>query len=95
MDDIKIFAKDVSVWHISQYAMGTSQTKCLLIAAQNNITRTNYVKAKIDNTLENRMCWLCSDWNETVNYVNYMSECRKLAQKEYKIVLCFMAYQSL
>ena len=51
-------------------------------AAQNNAIRTNYVKAKIDKTQQNSKCRLCSDRDEMINHI--MSECNKLAQKEYK-----------
>ena len=44
--------------------------------------RTNYIKAKIDKTQENSKCRLCSDRDETINHI--ISECSKLAQKEYK-----------
>ena len=33
----------------------------LLIAAQNNVLRTNWIKAKIDNTQQNSKCDLCGD----------------------------------
>ena len=53
----------------------------LLIAAQNNAIRTNHIKARIDKKQQNRRCRLCDDRDETINHI---SECRKLAQKEYK-----------
>ena len=58
------------------------ETKSQLIAAQNNAKRTNQIKARIDKTQRNRKCRLCSDRDETINYV--ICECRKLSQKEYK-----------
>ena len=60
----------------------TIQTTALLKTAQNNAKRTNYIKAKINNTQQNCKCRLCGDRNKTVNHI--ISECRKLAQKEYK-----------
>ena len=42
------------------------ETESLLISAQSNTIRTNYIKAKIDYTQQNSKYWLC----------------RKLAQKE-------------
>ncbi len=51
------------------------------MAAQNNAIRINYIKARIYKTQQNSKCWLCSDRDETVNHI---SECSKLAQKEYK-----------
>ena len=53
-----------------------------LIAAQNNTMRTNHIKARIDKAQQNSRCRLCGDRDETVNHI--ISECRKLAQKEYK-----------
>ena len=53
----------------------------LLIAAQKNIIRTNHMKARIDKTQQNNKHTLCGDRDETINQI---SECSKLAQKEYK-----------
>ena len=50
------------------------ETESLLIAAQDNAIRTNHIKARIDKTQQNR--------DETINHI--ISECSKLAQKEYK-----------
>ena len=45
--------------------------------------RTNHIKARIDKTQQNSKCRLCSDRDEIINH-NIISECNKLAQKEYK-----------
>ena len=58
------------------------ETDSLLIAAQNNAVRTNHIKARIDKTHQNSKCRLCGDRDETINHI--ISECSKLAQKEYK-----------
>ena len=58
------------------------ETESLLIAAQNNSIRTKYIKTRIDKTQQNIKCSLCDDRDETTNHI--ISECRKLAQKEYK-----------
>ena len=58
------------------------ETKSLPIAAQNNAIRTNQIKARIDKTQQNSKCRLCGDRDETNNHI--ISECSKLAQKEYK-----------
>ena len=58
-----------------------SETESLLIAAQNNAIRTNHIKTIIDKTQQNNKCRLCGDRDETINHI---SECSKLAQKEYK-----------
>ena len=52
------------------------------MTAQNNAVRTNHIKARIDKTQQNSKCRLCSERDETINYI--ISECSKLAQKEYK-----------
>ncbi len=57
------------------------ETESLLIATQNNIERTNLIKARIDKTKQNNKYRLCSDRDETINHI--ISECSKLAQKEY------------
>ena len=44
--------------------------------------RTNHIKARIDKTQQNCKCRLCGNRDETINYI--ISECSKLAQKEYK-----------
>ena len=54
----------------------------LLIAAQNNAVRTYQIKARIDKTQQNSKCRLYGDRDETINHI--LSECSKLAQKEYK-----------
>ena len=58
------------------------ETESLLMTAQNSAIRTNRIKARIDKTLQNSKCRLCSDRDETINHIK--SECSKLAQKEYK-----------
>ena len=58
------------------------ETEPLLIAAQDNAIRTNHIKARIDKTQQNSKCRLCGDRDETINHI--ISECSKLAQKEYK-----------
>ena len=42
------------------------ETKPLLIAVQNNTRRTNYIKAKVNNTQKNSKSRLCGDKYETV-----------------------------
>ena len=58
------------------------ETESLLIVAQNNAIRTNYIKARINKTQQNSRCRLCGDRDETNNHI--ISEKIKLAQKEYK-----------
>ena len=54
----------------------------LLIAAQDNAIRTNHIKVRIDKMQQNSKCRLCGDRDDTINLI--ISECNKLAQKEYK-----------
>ena len=58
------------------------ETESLLIAAKDNAIRTNHINARIDKTQQNSKYRLCSDRDETINHI--ISECSKLAQKEYK-----------
>ena len=44
--------------------------------------RTNHIKARIDKTQQNSKCSLHGARDETINHI--ISECRTLAQKEYK-----------
>ncbi len=58
------------------------QTESLLCAAQEQALRTNYVKHHIDKSAESPLCRMCEEKGETVHHI--VSECKKLAQKEYK-----------
>ena len=60
----------------------TRETESLLITPKDNAIRTNHIKAKIDKTQQNSKFRLCGDRDETINHL--ISECSKLAQKEYK-----------
>ena len=52
-----------------------------MIAAQNNVIKTNYIETKIENTQENGECRLCGDKDKTINH---KSECSKQVEEEYK-----------
>ena len=58
------------------------ETESLQIAAHDNAIRTNHIKARIDKKKQNSKCRLCGNRDETINHI--ISECIKLAQKEYK-----------
>ena len=60
----------------------TRESESLLMAVQNSAMKTNHIKARIDKTQRNNKCRLCGDRDETINHI--ISECSKLAQKEYK-----------
>ena len=66
------------------------KTESLLIVAQNNAIRTNYIKARIDKTQQNTKCRLRGDRDETITHI--MSKCNKLAQKRYKTRHDWMGY---
>ena len=44
--------------------------------------QTNHIKTRRDKTQRNSKCRLCGDRDERINHI--ISECRKMAQKEYK-----------
>ena len=58
------------------------ETESLIIAAQNQSTRINLVKAKIDKSQKDTLCRLCKKADESIDHV--VSGCSKLAQKEFK-----------
>ena len=57
-------------------------TGALICSAQEQSIRTNYIKYNIDKTAESPLCRMYGTRNETISRI--MSECGKLAQKEYK-----------
>ena len=59
-----------------------AETEALIVAAQDQALRTNYVKFHIDKTTESPLCRMCKDKGESVMHI--LSECSKLAQREYK-----------
>ena len=52
------------------------------MCSQEQAIRTNYIKHKIDGTAESPLCRMCGKKSETVSHI--ISECSKLAQREYK-----------
>ena len=58
------------------------QTEAMIYAAQEQASRTNYTKNKIDKISENPLCRMCGERGETVQHL--ICECKKLAQREYK-----------
>ena len=59
-----------------------SDTESLLIPAENNAVRTNYINASIDKTHQNCRCRLYGNRDETTNYI--ISKWNKIALKENK-----------
>ena len=58
------------------------ETEALIIAAQDQAIRTNYIKTMIDKSQNDPKCRICKQSNETISHI--VSSCSKLAQKEYK-----------
>ena len=58
------------------------ETEALIFAAQEQALRTNYVKFNIDKSVDSPLCRMCNQKGETINHI--LSECKMLAQKEYK-----------
>ena len=57
------------------------ETESLLITEQNNAIKTDNIKARIDKTSQISKCRLFGNRDNTTNH--RISECSKLAQKEY------------
>ena len=57
-------------------------TEFLILTAQKQAIRYNNMKSKIDKIQENTRCRMCGKAEASINPV--LSECSKLAQKEYK-----------
>ena len=57
-------------------------TVSLIFSAQEQALRTNYSKFHIDKTSESPLCRLCGVKGESISHL--VSECSKLAQKQYK-----------
>ena len=58
------------------------ETEGLILAAQDQALRLNYIKWKIDKTAASPICRLCHLKNETADHI--LSCCSKLSQTEYK-----------
>ena len=57
-------------------------TEALICSAQEQSLRTNYIRHHIDKTSESPLCRMCNEKGETVSHI--VSECKSLAQREYK-----------
>ena len=64
------------------------ETEAMLCAAQEKAIRTNYLKHKINKTPQSPLCRKCDTKTETISHIvtksHIVSECQKVAQKEYK-----------
>ncbi len=74
---------DPSSWNWLTEQDLKKETEGLLIAAQDQALRTNYVKNKIDKVPgSSPLCRLCRSHNETTDHI--LNGCPKLAQTDYK-----------
>ena len=74
---------DASSWNWLYQQDLKKETEGLLIAAQDQALRTNYIKHKIDKVPgSSPLCRMCRNHNETIDHI--LSACPKLAQTEYK-----------
>ena len=79
MADVANFEKS---WLWLQRSDLKCETEALICAAQEQALRTNYIKCRIDKSVESQLCRLCKEKGESIHHV--VSECKKLAQREYK-----------
>ena len=70
------------IWNWLRKADLKVETEAMPCAAQEQAIRTIYVKHKIDKTAQSPLCRMCDKKSETISRI--VSECEKLAQKEYK-----------
>ena len=70
------------MWRWLQKSDLKVETEALICAAQEQAIRTNYIKFNIDKTVESPLCRMCGEKGESIGHV--VSECEKLAQREYK-----------
>ena len=57
-------------------------TEARICSAQEQERRTNYVKYHIDKSFNSPFCRMCGKIGETIGHI--VSECSKLARREYK-----------
>ena len=58
------------------------ETEGMILAAQDQALRTNWIKSNIDKEDISSKCRMCGERDETIAHV--VSECQKLAHREYK-----------
>ena len=74
---------DPSSWHWLKYQDLKKETESLIIAAQDQAIRTNYIKHRVDKSTTSPLCRLCRSSSETIDHI--LNGCPKLAQTEYKM----------
>ena len=68
-------------WRWLRNGFFKKETGGLILAAQEQALRTNWIKYSIGKTSETPLCRLCGDATETVRHT--VSGCKKLAHREY------------
>ena len=70
-------------WNWLKYRDLKRETEGTILAAQEQTLRTRSIQRRIEHRIEvDLKCRLCGQKGETINHI--ISECSKLAQKEYK-----------
>ena len=71
-------------WHWVKKGYLKKETEGLIMAAQDQAIRTNWIRHNIDKEDISPLCRLCGERGETVSHI--VSECKELAQNDYKKV---------
>ena len=74
--------RDTKSWTWLQQGELKKETEGMLTAAQDQALRTRYIRKVIDKEDISAMCRLCGERDETIAHI--VSECKMLAQKQYK-----------
>ena len=72
--------KDCWLWLKRAYKK--KETERLILAAQDQAIRMNWIKNMIDKVDISPKCRMCGGADETVSHI--VSECKQLAQNDYK-----------
>ena len=73
---------EANSWLWVQKGFLKKETEGLIMAAQDQAIRTNLIRHNIDKEDISPSCRLCGERDETVSHI--VSECKELAQKDYK-----------
>ena len=78
--DGKIDKKANWIW--LKYGTLKKETEGMIFAAQEQALRTNWIKSKIEKSMDNSKCRLCNQYEETMDHI--ISGCSKIAHTDYK-----------
>ena len=73
---------EANSWLLVKKGYLKKETEGLIMAAQDQAIRTNWIRHNFDKEDTSPLCRLCGARAETVSHI--VSECRELAQTEYK-----------